>query len=186
MEYGTVCQFKPYVAKYIYWHFNATHVLDPCAGWGDRCVAAMATGIDYTGVDTNLTLCKPYHKMIGHFQERSKSKVNMLFQQSEGVDFGTIAPYDLIFTSPPYKKVERYVHMPEYDDFVEEFLLPVTQNAWKHLQPSGVMALNMPAVLYESIRPIFREAQCIPMPIANRFSWKSAKKQHEIIYCWQK
>ena len=63
----TPSQFPPNVASRMYKIFNATAVLDPFAGWGDRCVAAMSMGIDYTGIDSNINLKEYYEKMIDFF-----------------------------------------------------------------------------------------------------------------------
>lgn len=42
--YQMATTFMPAYAKQIISHFNAKRVLDPCAGWGDRLVAATAMG----------------------------------------------------------------------------------------------------------------------------------------------
>ena len=58
--------FKPTTAKFLYKKFNATRVLDPCAGWGGRLLGAMALdgAVSYIGFDTNLLLRDPYNKMM--------------------------------------------------------------------------------------------------------------------------
>ena len=53
-------QFPIVAAGKLYKYFNANTVFDPYAGWGDRCLAAMATDIDYIGVDSNKNLEKSY------------------------------------------------------------------------------------------------------------------------------
>ena len=61
---GAIVFFKSSTAKYIYKKYNATSVLDPTMGWGGRLLGAMALGIDYYGIDTNLDLNEPYEDMI--------------------------------------------------------------------------------------------------------------------------
>ena len=51
-------QFPPFLAGQIYKYFDATNILDPYAGWGDRCIAAMALDINYIGIDSNTHLEK--------------------------------------------------------------------------------------------------------------------------------
>ena len=42
-QYKLATTFMPAYAKQIYSYFQAKHVLDPCAGWGDRLLGAAAT-----------------------------------------------------------------------------------------------------------------------------------------------
>ena len=57
---GPIIFFRPTVAATIYSKMGATAVLDPCAGWGGRLLAAAAADIAYTGIDTNLALKPAY------------------------------------------------------------------------------------------------------------------------------
>lgn len=59
--------FKTDLAYLIYRIYRATHVLDFCAGWGDRLVAAIAAGISYTGVDANPDMQKIYRDIINTY-----------------------------------------------------------------------------------------------------------------------
>ena len=52
-------QFHPAVAGALCRRLGVRHVLDPFAGWGDRCVAALAVGCAYTGIDSNERLAPP-------------------------------------------------------------------------------------------------------------------------------
>ena len=53
--------FPPAVAGRLYRLFGARSVADPFAGWGDRCIAAMALRLRYLGADSNVNLRNPYH-----------------------------------------------------------------------------------------------------------------------------
>jgi len=59
-------QFKPSVAISIYHFLGAKRVLDFCAGWGDRLIAAIASDCVefYCGVDPNSSLQKGHQKII--------------------------------------------------------------------------------------------------------------------------
>ena len=59
--------FSPYVAGMMYKHFNAKNVLDPFAGWGDRCIAAMALDINYFGIDSNPDIESCYNQIISTY-----------------------------------------------------------------------------------------------------------------------
>lgn len=160
--YGSVNQFRPAVAKWLYCLLGAKKgILDISAGWGGRCLAAISLGIPYIGIDANTNLKKSYEKMIkmyaGIGNEGSGgnvSKVKMIFSPAEKVDFSKFE-YDLIFTSPPYFTLEKYENMPSYgskQEFLDVFFIPVILSAWRYLKVGGKMALNMPEEMFHAIR----------------------------------
>jgi len=198
LYYGTINQFRPTEAKRVYCTLNPSlGVLDFSAGWGGRCLGAMAYGIPYIGIDANKNMKKSYEDMIALVNP--KKDVKMFFQPSETVDFSKFK-YDLIFTSPPYFTLEEYEKMPDYgskEGFLEKFFRPVVLNAWKHLSSSGHMALNMPAEMYDAVKGILpRVWKRMRLPIANRhptnaaggfsIGEKDSKVRSEITYIWKK
>ena len=64
-------QFRPAVAKALYEFFKAERIYDPCSGWGDRLVAALACDrvLEYHGVDANGDLQKMYTDMISTYNK---------------------------------------------------------------------------------------------------------------------
>ena len=127
--------FKVSLAYLIYTKvFRATSVLDFCAGWGDRLVAAIAAGIQYTGIDVNPKLKECYQNIIQNLvPEEHKRRYTMytndwLEQKMPGAgSANSEAPvtsvagtketpcastgtevYNLIFTCPPYFNLELY------------------------------------------------------------------------------
>lgn len=110
--YGCVGQFRPDVAVYVYKKFNCKTVLDFSAGWGDRLIAALSQKINYIGIDSNHKLINPYKQMLYKFGK--ESKVMMIFNRSENINFDKLPEYDLIFTSPPYFTIELYQNMRNY------------------------------------------------------------------------
>lgn len=197
LYFGTINQFRPAVAKWLYCALGAkTGILDFSAGWGGRCLAAMALGIPYIGVDANTRLEVPYKKMIQLYEH--KPDVTLLFQPSETVDFSKFK-YDLVFTSPPYFMLEKYEKMPQYtskQDFLDRFFIPVVRGAWDGLQKNGKMALNMPEAMYEAIRSILPPLHDkIVLKFSNRHAVNAAKQADigegdseygEYIYVWHK
>jgi hypothetical protein len=189
---GSGCSaFKPNVAKYIYNKYSATGILDFSAGWGGRCLAAMALNIPYTGFDTNTDLRPCYERMI---YDCSGKNITMNFTDSSKADFSKIS-YDMIFTSPPYLKnnklVEIYPNMIQYtdnDNFNETFYKPVLLNAWKYLKPNGVMVLNIPDYMLEDTEKIIgKHTEKTPMALQKRHDPNRKKEDYiEYLYVWRK
>ena len=106
LYYGTINQFRPSEAMRIYCTLKPrVGVLDFSAGWGGRCLGAMAYGIPYVGIDANKNMEKSYNDMIALV--KPEKDIKMIFKPSESVDFSKFK-YDLIFTSPPYFMLEEY------------------------------------------------------------------------------
>jgi len=139
-------QFRPAAALAIYKLFNAQSVYDPCGGWGDRMIAAMAAGIDYHCRDTNPLVMAGYASM--QYMYEYDGNISFEYEGSE-VD----APngvYDLVFTSPPYWKAEKYqgdksshVLYKKFEDWLNLFLFKMLDNAYSVLKPNGIMAINI-------------------------------------------
>ena len=202
LRVASINQFKPRVAALLYDQFKPSCVLDFSAGWGDRCVAAMAKGIKYIGIDSNTNLENPYNDMVQFFTDRAnvKSKVEMHFTPSENFDFELYnQQYDMVFTSPPYYDLEIYENMPtytSYEDWESKFLKNVVQKSWDGLKEGGWMCLNIPSNkhdarrkkpydCYESVRKVLGEpTKKIQMLLQNRSHGNDSN--YEYIYCWMK
>lgn len=187
--YGSINQFKPYVAVYIYQKFKPNRILDISAGWGDRLIAALSQDINYIGIDSNKKLINPYKKMLKDFEYKTNSKYKIIFNKSENINYSKLPKYDMIFTSPPYFDIEKYEGMTEYenkDDFINNYFLPTIKNSYKYLEKNGYMVLNIPEELYKILKKIFGKAKYIKMPIHNRFINVDKTKKYEKIYYWKK
>ena len=196
LYYGTVNQFRPMIAKWIYHTLNPkVAILDYSSGWGGRCIAAMSMGIPYIGIDANKKLEKSYERMI---KIEPTADVRMIFKPSENVDFSKFK-YDLIFTSPPYFMIEEYEKMPAYKSkqgFLDKFFIPVTLHSWNNLLPGGNMALNIPEEMYDAIKDLLPKIKkTFMLPLSNRHPVNTSKRQklgkqdkerHELIYVWHK
>jgi hypothetical protein len=197
LYYGTINQFRPMVAKYVYTTLKPkVGILDFSSGWGGRLLAAMSMSIPYIGIDANTKLEKSYERMINTYEPAAN--VKMIFKPSEQVDFSKFK-YDLVFTSPPYFMIEEYETMPAYkskQNFLDTFFIPVAMSAWNNLLPGGNMALNMPEEMYEAIRPLLPKIKkTFILPLSNRHPTNSSsgsklgkenKERHELIYVWHK
>lgn len=176
-------QFSACVARQAYQRFGATHVFDPFAGWGDRCLAAMSMGIDYTGVDTNVNLHQPYERMTSFYP--SSSNVTMLFQSAETVDINSI-DFDFVLTSPPFWDrgvcSEMYENMPvtDYKQFMDTVCIPVLEAC---LEKASYVCLYIP----DDMAGILREhttARCDSILSFGRHGNKT--KQEKRIYCYSR
>lgn len=138
-------QFKPTIARQVCEFFGARHVLDPCAGWGDRALGAAAAGVDsYVGVDPNPRL------IDGHAGiKQLVSPVRCEFHPVPFEDYAHAgeAP-DLVFTSPPFHDFEVYADDPtqstrfaDLAEWTNEWYLPMVDKAWGLLAPGGHLAL---------------------------------------------
>jgi 16S rRNA G966 N2-methylase RsmD len=179
MNYNSVNQFKANIAKHLYKEYNATKVLDFCAGWGGRLLGAMSLDIDYTGIDTNNL---PYPEIIDKYHTLGNCKV--IISKAEDIDYSKI-DYDFVFTSPPYENLEVYENMPIYKDFYKEFYEPVLKNTWKHLPMNCYYVLNIPEKMVEKTERILGKVNhTIPLIKASRCGSGGVYK--EKIYIWKK
>ncbi len=209
-RYGSVNQFKPYVAAWVYHKFKPTRILDFSAGWGDRCCAAMALNIDYIGIDTNTSLKTSYARMIKKYRNLSShpstSKVKMIYKDSAKVNYKQLPKYDFIFTSPPYFTLEKYKNMPQYDgyqDWLRHFLKPVLVKSIISLSPKGYICLNVPHLniakygntpngvfgsVCEIIGKPYKKILYPTRVMTGRVSRQKKKKvsYHEYMYVWKR
>ena len=125
-------QFPPNVAIDLYSIFKANKILDPFAGWGDRCIAAMAKDLDYTGIDSNRNLKAPYREMIKFYPHQSKIK--FINKPVEKVDLSKL-DFDFVLSSPPFwderdRIIEKYRGMTysDYEEFMNNVFIPTVLN----------------------------------------------------------
>ena len=122
--------FKSLNMIYLIKLFNVKSVLDPSSGWGDRLIAAMACNIRYVGVDPNYLLHQVYQEMIKFFMPLKKYKK---FTMIEGKIQDVKLPndkFDMVCTSPPYFKIEKYSNNGNVTDLNENdwfnnFMIPM-------------------------------------------------------------
>lgn len=186
-NYGSINTMRPSVARYIFGKYKAKKILDPCAGWGSRLVAAMSLPeTTYIGIDTNIDLLPYYTFLINKLQ--AQDRTNMIWNDASQVDFSLIK-YDFVFTSPPYYNLEKYNHMPDYptrEEFNQRFWFPLLKKLVKNIAKGGIIALNIPAQMYLDTVPILGEAtESVPMfKSAKQYKRENPDKYIEQIYIW--
>jgi len=180
--FGRITAFKVPNAMFVYDMFHVKCVLDPFAGFGGRCLGAMARGIDYIGIDSNLSLKPNYERMLSDLKGEYTSSVQMYFRDCLSVDFSQFK-YDMVLTSPPYFNIEQYPYQPHRSpDEWCDFYFTIFNKLWEHLSPGGTLAINVNQRIFDKVlMPLFDEPN---------FRFKLKKKQKgnytEEIYIWIK
>jgi hypothetical protein len=181
--FGRINAFKITNALQIYNRYQpVVAVMDPFCGFGGRLVGAMMKNINYIGIDLNKDLEKGYLSLIKDFREKSTSKIQLLFKDSNIIDYSNYK-YDMVFTSPPYENIEIYKHMEkksieEWNKFYKE----IFQKLWDSLEPCGSYIININEKIYRRIlNPLFGPA------VESILLKKSSKNDYkEYIYIWNK
>jgi len=176
--YGSINTFKACQVKNIIDSFGGTHLLDPTAGWGGRLLGAVSSGLEYTGIDTNINLKEGYEKMINIC-----GGGKMIWDSCLNVDFSTI-DYDLVLTSPPYINLEKYSNMELFDSneaYYKNFLIPLIDNLRKHIKRNGKVCINISDYMYKDYIK-YGGTPCKEMEDLNQ--QMGGKKNKELIYIW--
>ena len=152
--------FKAYLLTGVSKKFRSCQVLDFSSGWGDRLIGALASGIEYTGVDPNTDLFEGYSQILHTFgagtliadspltYKNLWNTYQLINEPFQTADLGTNT-FDLVFTSPPYFDVEIYSddptqsikEFPSQSQWEEGFLYPSLKKAWSRLRPNGHFVL---------------------------------------------
>jgi len=147
-------QFPPNIAIDIYTLCDAQTIFDPFAGWGDRCIAAMAKGLDYIGVDCNTNLYDAYYNLKLFYP--TSSKITFINKPIEKVNIASL-DFDIVLTSPPFwtdknKLVDHYNNqsIKDYEGFMDTVLIPTIITCRKKAKFSFYyIPDNMASYLYD-------------------------------------
>lgn len=117
---GVVRGYTVFDAKLMYEvidKYKPKSVYDPCAGWGERMLAAYCKDIEYTGVDINPGLITGYVNMMNYY-----NMVNCELLHGDSSQYDLKRDYDMVITCPPYGDIEYYsdngAENLEYDKFL--------------------------------------------------------------------
>ncbi|RNL53143.1 DNA methyltransferase [Pedobacter jejuensis] len=151
---GRVSNFRPTVSKALIekFSFQGATVLDFCAGFGGRLLGAMALERHYIGIDPSITQIDANKKMYETLRPFAKCSAEFLMGCAEEV-MPTLksASIDLIFTSPPYFKQEKYnkesnqsyLRYKNYEKWKNDFLHEVIIQSKRLLKPGGLFIINI-------------------------------------------
>lgn len=151
---GRVSNFRPAVSKALIERFSVDGdiVLDFCAGFGGRLLGCMPLNRQYIGIDPSSTQISANQKMYDTIKPHAPCKATFHIGCAEEVMPGMRSnSVDLIFTSPPYFKQEKYnrdanqsyLRYKNYDSWKKEFLLPVIAESDRLLKPDGFFVINI-------------------------------------------
>ena len=157
--YKIATTFMPMYAKSIYEYFGAKKILDPCMGWGDRQVGALASTCvrRYVGFDPNTNLVTGYKKIQKDFGHKvlidDPEHFHVKFEG--GYDIYSIPfehcnkrlgpeKFELAFTSPPFFDYEDYSEdNPTYTNWYKEFYEPLFKLTEEHLYTNSFFAVHI-------------------------------------------
>jgi hypothetical protein len=142
-ETGKECTLYPFPSGMeVMKMFNPKRWLDPTAGWGDRLRVAIASDVEYVGVDSNKSMREAYDAIIKDKAGGDNKKYKVITDKFQ--DAKITGKFDLVFTSPPFFTVEVYENMTDWKDiehFMEEFLRPLLKKSNDHLKKGGHIVL---------------------------------------------
>lgn len=190
LYFGYIGNFAMWNATNFYNTYKPRIVLDPTAGFGNRLVAAAATGVEkYIGIDSNKNLERPYQGLVEFLANKSDTNIQMIISNSLNVEY-TKLTYDCVFTSLPYYMVEDYSHMHNYGtkkQWNEDFYKPLIRKTFEGMSPGGVYAINVPEAIYTACcAPILGECTTRhPLAKKQRKEGKGGEYA-ECIYVWIK
>ena len=193
--------FSPAAAKAVYQHFGGEkqglRILDPCAGWGDRMVAALSLPNlgRYAGYDPNTAMADVYERIRNCYGGRADARVLTSSFEDVALDEGA---FDIAFTSPPYFDYEEYSddpgqsykRYPTAGAWRSGFLAPLVKSCFTGLDVGGVLAINISnAGRAPLVEWLMEETRGLPaLSFRGTLMMKTGNfdRDYEGIYCWQK
>lgn len=130
--------------------FGAKKILDPCMGWGDRLIGAIAGKCDiYVGTDPNPCVHVGYKKIIHMFNYQNKAKAYI--EKFENFNNPDNFIYDMAYTSPPYFDYETYtnderqsiINYPSENKWFDNFLSILLNKCIEYVKINGIIAINI-------------------------------------------
>jgi tRNA1(Val) A37 N6-methylase TrmN6 len=118
-------------------------ILDPCAGWGGRMLAAYGLGARYCAIDANKKLVGELNEM-SRFLRADTCVVHGDAAQQKTVDLAAGELADFVLTSPPYFGLEEYSNDKEQSssrktiaEWLSEFFMPMVSGVMGRLKEGG-------------------------------------------------
>jgi SAM-dependent methyltransferase len=147
---GRVSNFRPTVARALIEAFSpeGAEVLDFSAGYGGRLLAALTLPCRYVGIDAATAQCDGLRRMTAALEGNAQIVHACAEDALPHFDCGR---FDLVISSPPYFKLERYSdeptqsyrRHPRYDLWLSGFLNPLLEHSHRVLRKKGQLILNV-------------------------------------------
>ncbi len=133
--------------------FKHERYLDISAGWGDRLLGAIFSGVKrYVSADPNLALQSCYNNIKNTFLNKKQSENFIIYPMSFlNIPLENEEPFDIVFSSPPFFTLEKYsmFDMNSITNFMDEkiwinnFFVKSLVKCYNHLKKDGIMILYM-------------------------------------------
>lgn len=181
--------------------FNGKPVrfFDPCAGFGDRLISAIAYDCEtYLGVDPNTNMTPCFQDILNTFN--SKYKVYEDYMPSADLKIEEKAQFNLVYVSPPSFDSEIYevdgkgqsiTEFSDRDEWLVNFLFKTFYRSWMLLEEDGYLIIQ--SILFEEIcayllyrlpDAIFMGALSVKTASRNKPMWifykKNMKQLHKV------
>jgi hypothetical protein len=177
--YKLATNFMPGYAKALYRHFNASSVLDPCSGWGDRLLGAAvcSTVSKYVAFDPNRSLRPGYVDTLAAcgYDMTELTSTSIKFSNNFELhalpfEIGALRiendSFDLVFTSPPFFDYEMYNPLnPDYKDWLTEFYEPMFIHACRCVKPGHYVCIYIGDTSAGAITPFIRDRVKLICPL---------------------
>lgn len=124
-------------------------LFDPCMGWGGRMLGTLSAGWEYHSCDPNTDTFNRVSAMLEFINKKNSAHLHNI--PAEDFDMQSIAPVDIVLTSPPYFNLEVYNNdatqsynkYSTYDVWSNGWLKPLITKSLGILQDSGISAWNV-------------------------------------------
>lgn len=134
-------EFNPHLADIVikYWSSYGDLIVDPFAGRGTRGIVALNEGRKYVGYEISPTTFNKYAKEIYSLDGK------LIFRDGCRMSKTNSGSADLVFTCPPYHRLEKYESCPfqlsdikDYDSFLKRIRV-VAKNIYRVLKQNGFL-----------------------------------------------
>lgn len=174
--------------------------LDPSAGWGDRLICAIKSGVrEYYGVDPSHCMCPIYKKIIKDIGNSKKQSVTCVGFEKHYMwrdnKKDRLQKYNLVFTSPPFYNKEIYNNegrgqstrgITNGKEWFNKFFLEYVRNGFRHLHDEGLLILYVEN--HGDFKYVDELIKVIPYKHLGHFSikYKGDEGEGRPYYVWRK
>jgi len=149
-----VANFRPTVSRVIAASVSGPNarILDFCAGYGGRYLGIVTLDRFYFGIDASRKQVDGLKRMSARLGPHISSQAHFCCAKAEEfLQEVEAKSFDLVFTSPPYFRLEKYEDnirqcwrtYSSYQDWKEQFLCRVVEESFRALRSGGALAINI-------------------------------------------
>lgn len=137
--------------------FKVKRFLDPSCAWGDRLIAAIAYGCEYTGIDPNTDLKEGHDAIVKNFALENKEKYKMVYEPFENAipevkeeyfDFVLSSPAPFVGDTYGNREGQSTENYKEFNEWFIKYMIPTCVNSYHALQYEGHFLITVLDRLY--------------------------------------